>query len=380
MHDMRELLDRAQAVAPPPVTSVDDIVRRGRQRHRRVRVGRVTGIALAAVSLATAGSMLIAGPQPTGGAPTAGQPAVDRALAPPARTAAVPAPAPPFTFTYSGYRTGDLRVLDPTLVSLTYQAGNIVRDSSDPTATPQVVGRITVFRPGAFDPTGFASGTPVTVNGRPGFQLLAQPFWLGASPDPNQQIHLIGPGGTEVTSAPVDLTAWQYADGAWATIEGEPALKQQPPLTAAQQLTTAERFALTADRPRVAKTVAKAGYLPEGLALLAVDEDGMLTAAYGRPNPAGTMFRTGDHGVDRVPGVSLEISLLVVDNPPPDAKPMHGRCREGLFFCTGTLPGGRYDVVVEDPSHTRTDAELLQVLDHLQLADPDNPLSWYPVA
>jgi hypothetical protein len=74
------------------------------------------------------------------------------------------------------------------------------------------------------------------------------------------------------------------------------------------------------------------------------------------------------------------VSILPVDTPPPDAKKRTSRCNKGQHWCMSILPGGRFYVVAEDPSETLPDAELLRVLDGLDLAALTRESTWHPVA
>ena len=62
----------------------------------------------------------------------------------------------------------------------------------------------------------------------------------------------------------------------------------------------------------------------------------------------------------------------------PDAVERIGRCNAGQAWCATTLPGGEFYVVVEDPSKTLSDAELLQISDGLTFADIKDSTTWYP--
>jgi hypothetical protein len=98
MHDMRELLEIAKEPAPPGRLGVDDIVAAGRRRkRRRVTAQWLSGAAVVAVVAAAA--FIGWGPSTnvvvTGAAP----------------------PSPPFTFTFSGYQSGDYRVEAPNQVT-----------------------------------------------------------------------------------------------------------------------------------------------------------------------------------------------------------------------------------------------------------------------
>jgi hypothetical protein len=385
MREVREILEIATADAPPAGSSVDDIVRAGRRRHRRAVVRRVGGAGLLTVAAVSAGALLLTSLEPVGGATGVSPPAPRQTSAPPTA-----APAPPFTFTFGGYRVGYFRVLDPDEVTPSYQVTGIIYDGRDAAGAVQTryAGTLTVFQPGAFDPARFRTGTPIKVRGGEGYQLRQPVSELPGVVNGDDSWNR-GPTGSapgSVATTEVDATAWQYANGAWATIEAESGPAGSTPFTAADQAAVAEQFLLTPDLTRAARAPFRAGYLPAGVTLRSVsgqsmtaENRGMVSFAYGTPDlAAGPLSaRRGTH--PGASGASLIISLLWVDTPPPDARERTGRCNTGQYWCMGVLPGGEFFAVAEDPSHTRSDEELLKVLDNLQFADVKDATTWTPL-
>jgi hypothetical protein len=72
------------------------------------------------------------------------------------------------------------------------------------------------------------------------------------------------------------------------------------------------------------------------------------------------------------------ISILWVDNPPPDAPKRTSRCNPGQHWCSTKLPDGEFYVAVEDPAQTLSDEELLKVSDGLVFATIKDPATWHP--
>jgi hypothetical protein len=188
-------------------------------------------------------------------------------------------------------------------------------------------------------------------------------------------------------NVPYDALAWQYAPDAWAVIEEEAYQRVPRDLPPAALLALAERFTPRTAEPVTARLPFRAGHLPAGYELLAVDGQsmtaehrGMVTFVYGRPD-GWLDTLTGPVNVDRRRNVpTVVISILWVDTPPLDAKKRTSRCNPGQHWCTTKLPGGEFYVVAEDPSETLSDAELLRVLDGLDFATIKKPDTWHPVA
>src|SRR5262245_19857619 len=99
MTDLRERMQTAGGDLPPAPFTIDDLTRAGRRRVRRLRF--LTGTAGAVVAVAATVTAVLAVPRE--------QP-VDRPVA------TAPAPAA-YGVTFAGYRSGDLRVADPAMVT-----------------------------------------------------------------------------------------------------------------------------------------------------------------------------------------------------------------------------------------------------------------------
>jgi len=379
MRDMHELLQIAREDAPPARYGVDDIVAAGRRRRRWALAQRIGGIGTVAVAVVTAGVLVVANLALSGG--TTAQPAVPKA---PVDGKAPPAPyviVPPFSFTFDGYRLDGYRVLPPDQINEGYQRAAIVRDTKDANGKRRAdyVATLTVFARGVFAPTKFTSGTKLTVQGREAYQTRLTV----------KRSHQFNADGEFVNGKdiPYDALAWQYAPDAWAVIEEEAYQNTPVDLLPATEVALAERFTLRTAAPVAARLPFRAGYLPAGYELLAVDGQsmtaehrGMVTFVYGRPD-GWLNTLTGPVNVQHRRNIpTVVVSILWVDTPPPDAKKRTSRCNPGQHWCMSKLPGGVFYVVAEDPSETLPDAELLKVLDGLDFATIKRPDTWHPVA
>ena len=353
MPDIQEIMLIAKADAPPARHDVDDIVAAGRRRRRRAFVQRIGGAGVVGVAVATAGVLT---------AVNLALPNDHRAeslvlpASPPAPT--VPAPSPPFTFTFAGYRVDSYRVLAPDVVTPAYQKAGVVRDSKavNGKVTTEYAGTLTVYQPKMFNPEPFKVGASLTVQGRDAFQTEVKQKAVSSLTGDRYTIN--------ETGATIATLAWQYAPDSWATLSGE-GLRS---FTGADEVNIAEQFTVAPGGPVKAKVPFRTGYLPAGYTLQSIDgqsmtgeQRGMVTFAYA--NASGKP--------------SVAISILWVDTPPPDAVKRKSRCNPGQHFCVTTLPGGEFYVVVEDPSKILPDKELTKVADALTFANIKDPHTWY---
>jgi hypothetical protein len=386
MRDMREILLMAKGDAPPARHSVEDIVAAGRLRRRRSFAVRVGGAGAVAAAVATVGVLVSVN------LAVSGDHRADTLLAPVvvSTSPTTPAPAPPFTFTFDGYRVGDYRVLAPDEVTLAYQSAGVLRDVKDAKGkvTTRYAGTLTVFQPKMFDPVRFRSGIALTVQGRDAYQAAVQRQMLIGSWDASaDRVTAPGdPASTTPKTVTTQVLAWQYATDAWAVLEGELSSDANAfPVT--DRLEIAERFAVRTGDPVPAKLPFRTGYLPAGFTLRSVsgqsmtaENRGMVTFVYARPRAStGPLTGTGDRARDRT-APSVVISVLWVDTPPPDAAKRTSRCNAGQHWCMKTLPGGEFYLAVEDPSKTLPDQELLRIADQLTFATIKNTSTWYPAA
>jgi hypothetical protein len=190
---MNDVVELATSEAPPLRTTVDDIVAAGQKYQRRRRL-RWSGGAAALAVVAVAGAAVV--PQ------VLNHPAAAQQTA----TAPVPAlvftqPAQPFTYTLKSYDVGKYHVAAPTDVSTAYERLPVYENG---TAAPLTIGEMVVYRTGAFVPSSITGATSVTVGGNPGLYKTGTTTGVGK--------------GKQPVTLQTALLAWQYTDGAWATL------------------------------------------------------------------------------------------------------------------------------------------------------------------
>lgn len=279
---LREFVDAVTGDEPPMTRTADDIVVAGRRAQRRRRAGFASAGAAGLVAVAVTGAFLL--PIPGDGRDTS-------ITAATAGDAGWPE-ATPFTFTFKGYDAGTLHVQDPIVASTAYQIASVYSDghtANDQPMTRQEVEEqgaaflrnrengkpglwayLTVYRPGAFDPTKIKDGTNVTVAGRRAVQATLP---VGLAPQ-----------------RPVDggnkLFAWEYAENAWAAVTSYSGDKATPSFEELGGLVEG----LKPSRPTPALVPFTVGYLPDGYVPLQIGTHA--TAGLGGIAAA----RAGDYG------------------------------------------------------------------------------------
>jgi len=382
MHDIRELLEIGKGQAPPSSYGADELIVAGRRRRRLAQVQRMGGVGVLAVGLATFG-ILAANTIALRGAPGTGQTV-------PRNEPTLPTiEIPPLTFMFEGYTAGAYRVLPPQVATTTYQEASIVKDYQDANgqAATAFVGFLTVYRPGVVPPAGYTSGTPVTVNGQPGFV------------QERSQDHITYFNGFSPSSQPAfmaNILAWQYAEGGWAVINS---IIEQPTdsvhrMAAADEQAIAEAFTLGTASP--ARIPFQAAYLPAGYEVVSIqgrsfgaEDVGMITVVFAPSSAAGTdkVRHFTDDGAD---GPAVVISIVYVASRPPDAPPPgslpNPHCghldTDTDLYCSWDVPGTNraYGAVMHDPANTMSQAELIQIGDSLTFDDLEQPDTWHPVS
>jgi hypothetical protein len=348
---MRDVVDLVTSEPPPPRYTVDEIVASGqRVRHRR-RLARVASGATAVVALGVAAAVAV--PSLTRGAP------VPTAAASPAvATHAFPVSGEPFTFTFSGYRVGALRVGQPVDVSTAYQLAPV---SADGTST---YAYLAVYRSGGYDPAKLAGARPVTVAGRPGLEASR-------------------------TGGPWAVTrtlAWQYGTDAWAVFTVNSSDADHPSAADLRRLAAG----LPAATPAVAKVPVTMSYVPSGYRLNEVGVHAMTglngIAAVAEGDHAGLLFSRpalpatgltepfgGVDGADP-PGSFL---IFVVPAANSNQHPSPGvTCGHG--FCNRWAEGGRVNLQVASGGRL-PDSEMRKILDGITLGNVHDDSTWTPV-
>ncbi|MFB9408305.1 hypothetical protein [Dactylosporangium matsuzakiense] len=362
---LRQARNDALSEAPPMGRGVDDVVAEGRRRHGRHR------LLQGGAAVATAAAVVAAIALPHSFAARPGN-----VVAAPPAAAAVTYPTSDWMYGFKGYRTGDFTVtgaehVTPGYQELYVQRGKQMSDLYDGVgggvvaSSPLYSANITVYRPGVFQPTKFANGEKVTVNGRPG--LFASSMMYIDSSD-------IGPN--------VAL-AWQYADNAWAVaasvVDGE--------FNRAELLQLAAGLAPSPPAP---VTVAfKTDYTPQGYSLTSAGrtDDFPSGASYmsasirlSKTRPSYTsLTEPVDASLDH--GPTVRIALYPVEFTDTAHRQPGGAayCNAGnANLCFRMSPDGRYLAeIYADGGAAIPQSELLRTLRGVEFANPAQPSTWF---
>jgi hypothetical protein len=372
----RELLDllvpdgRPAGAVPPaarialtdetPVTASRQHPDVSRRRPRRWAWPTVAGAALATAALTAA----IGLPQildRVGAEGDAGN-GTNRAAAAPSSAPAGPAasafpvPSAPFSFTFSGYRVGKLRVHDPVVVSSAYEIARVTGDND-------LYAYLTLYRPGAFDPEAVAGAEPTTVSGRPALQRTV--VRDESSPEGTQTDRFL---------------AWQYADQRWATVKSHFETENDPSPRDLRALAEG----LKPGRAEPTKIPFRLTYVPAGyrpvqvgsrawasLNGIASEEDqnhGGVVFAKAPPKPAGLTAPWETDTDDDLPN-RFEI---LVSPATRRARPTAPRC--GTEFCYTWRAGGA--VKIDVVSGQLPDAEMKKILEGVEMASVTDESTW----
>jgi hypothetical protein len=376
---MQDLMDLATSEPPPPRYTVDQIVTAGQRVQRRHRRGWIASGATATVTLGVAAAVTVSSVTSGGSRITTASPS-GRTAAPVSSDAVhtFPVPAQPFTFTFSGYRVGKLRVSQPIDVSTGYQLASVYADglitndkATDPNQPvpaqqpPTLYAHLAVYQPGAYDPTRLANARPVTVAGRPGLE-------------------------TSNTGGPRTMTrtlSWQYGTNAWAVIRASSTEANYPSAADLRQLAAG----LPAATPVAARIPFTMRYVPSGYRLDEVAMhaiaglNGIASARDG--NYAGLLFSRpalpttgltepfgGEDGA--APPGSFQISVVSAANA--NQPPSPGlTCGQG--FCNRWADSGRVNVQVASGGRLST-SEMTKILSGITLGNVHDDSTWTPVS
>ncbi|MEV4713090.1 hypothetical protein [Micromonospora sp. NPDC049374] len=382
---LREVVDVVTADEPPLSHSTEEIIRAGRKAERRRRAGFASAGAAGLVAVVVAGVSAL--PLVTGG--QAGDVAAgtgESIAAPAAGSGAAEWPdAPPFTFTFKAFDAGKLRVQDPIVASTAYQIAPVYvdgmvtndravngdeaeqhpekRKTGEVPSDKHVAAHLTLYRPGAFDPSGTEGGTSSTVAGRDAVQ------WTFTNP-------------------PARQLAWEYADDAWAVVtaytqEVTPTFQELSTLVTAMKPSTPE----TATLPFTVGHV-PAGYAPvelgtratSGLNGVAGARDGDYGGAvYTKPALATTGLAApwGADG-ENIPG-SFTIFVTPSRNSNQQAEAGRTRCHQNeSTFCNVWSADGKVQVQVN--SEHLSVAETTRIAESVTLANVQDHDTWIPAA
>jgi hypothetical protein len=379
-YDLRDVLDSATAQAPPPRLSADQAIAAGRSLQRRRRYGWTGGIA-AVAALAVAGVM--SAPYLSGAAGPAG---TDSAASPVvAEPVTFPTLDAPFMYSIKGYSVGPLHVGDPVFATAAYQESIVTLDGVEKQKVTnsaetwersydRPVGVLTVYRPGVFTPDKFASGTPVRVHDLPGLQIEFE-----------KQVSevRVENGRKEFSSrtAKVAALAWQYADGAWATIVATPLLNTADP--AGDLLALAD--GLTPAAPSVVRVPYRLGSVPAGYHLVGIGKfnptnagDSISEAYFSKGAVPVTNLTDRLTEADLMPDRSGNLKIIVAETAPaapsdPNPHPNpRTPCQEN--FCDRAINAG-YFAEISD-SRNRVDV-VRDVTNGLVFDNPADPTTWH---
>jgi hypothetical protein len=283
-YEIQDVLKSVQDGAPAPHTTTDDIIARAKRRRARrtasaaaAGVAACLGLVLATVSIPGNGDRNTdAAAQPVASAPTGPRP-VEKPL---------PVKQVDFSTTLDSYRVGPYQVGPAGQVTAGYQQIPVYRDGETWTDDqnhvdyPYAGAVITVYAPGVYDPGSFTFGENVTLKIGSQYTVrigdrsgLAVDFTYG---QPDNQ------GNKFVRTA----LAWQYRDGAWATLIPQ-FYGSQLPRTDAVQIAAGLR--INAKKHEL-KVPYKLGYLPAGWQAVGVTQtpaatDSDMSAVYLHQGP-----------------------------------------------------------------------------------------------
>ncbi len=369
MTDMRRLFRSASGDLPPAPFTVDDITARGRRRRRRRTV--LSGVAVAGVVAVVATAIPYAQGQ-------------REAPPKPVDVVAPPATVAPFTTTVRGFTVDqDFTVEASAEITPGYESARVVRphatDIGAPGGIKQQSGVLTVYRPGVFDPSRYATGTPVTVGGR---TARTQVF--------DQDIQIPDPRNLDKTvphTMRLPSVAWLYAADAWATVTATNDGRYYG-MTAAQVLAVAEKFAPNAGGPPAAAPY-RIGSLPPGWQIASVGSDDVTVLATGTGAVSSVVLARDDLSFTRLTGrVDLSRGILVSvqknGTEGPYRHPFtHPGCRERTggegAFCDRAIGSSGYYAEVADRSGTLTGVQVDTLTQSLDFADPARTGTWIPV-
>jgi hypothetical protein len=377
---MHDLIDLVTSEPPPLRYAVDEIVESGQRVERRRRLGWAASGATAVAVLGVVAA--VAAPSLSGRAPltaaAAGPSGNTTAAVSAEASRAFPATVPPFTFTFGGYRVGKLRVAQPVDVSTAYELASVYADglttndkAVDPNQpppsgrVPTLFAYMTVYRPGAYDPTKLVNARQVIVAGRPGLEVSGS--W--------------GPWAATRT------LAWQYSTDAWAVINSSSDDADNPSAEDLRQLAAG----LRASAPRAAKIPIRMGYVPSQYRLNEVamhamaglngiadarngDYAGLMFSKPALPTKGLTVPFGGVEGAD--PPGSFQVFVVPAANS--NQQPSPGvTCGQG--YCNRWAEGGNVNLQVASNGRL-SNSEMTNILNGITLGNVHDDSTWTEVS
>ena len=375
---------------PPPLRyDVDEIVAAGLRVQQRRRLGRaVAGAASVVVALGVAAAVVVPSLSESSSETDSG---AGTSVGVAATGTDPAAPVGPFTFSFGAYRVGKLQVAAPVSVSTAYQLAPVYADGltsndkpvdastdsagttdkrdpgyrPDSNAAKTLSADLTVYRPGAYDPTKLAGAQPVTVGGRPALEVT----------------------DTAGNWPMIRTLAWQYLDNAWAVILSRSDDANYPSADDLRQLAAG----LRTDVRTQAKLPVKLGYVPAGYGLSEVgvhattgpngiasaragDYGGLLFSKPALPTTGLTGPFTGPDGGN--PAGSFAIFIVPATNSNQQVPAPGVTCLTG--FCNRWFAGNAVQVQVSSEG-LLPNSEMTRILEGITLADVQNESTWTPV-
>ena len=392
----QDVLDSATVGASPSGHRVEDITATGRTRQRRSRYSWIIGGVAAAAAVVAAVSVphfasaashqnAQAGAGGTGAGGSGNSSAAD------VKPLTFPALTSPFMYSVKGYGVGTLHVSDPLFATATYQESMITMDgvakakSMNSAGTwvreyDRSVGTLTVYRPGVFKPDKFQSGTKVTVRGLPGLQTTFDAQEPDGGPAKGADGKRAMPSFHTVKVAAL---AWQYADGAWATITTTILFKTADPAKDVLSLATGLAPADTATSVKVPYKIA----VPAGYKLVAIGKFDPLSggediseAYFSKTDIPVTSLtdRLTDQQLMAAKGGTLKIIVTETapaapSDPYPHPNPK-SPCQPG--FCDRAINANYFAEILEGKDNT---AVIHSVTNGLVFDNPADPSTWHDV-
>ncbi|GID26072.1 hypothetical protein [Paractinoplanes brasiliensis] len=390
---LHEFVDTVTADEPPLSRSADDIIRAGRRAQRRRRAGFASAGAAGLVAVVVAGSFALSS--------SSGSERKTPGTAAPAAPAkaATWTDAPPFSFTFQGFDAGKFHVQDPIVTSTAYQIASVYMDGAESNdkpstddgeeaksreemlqrkrnAKPSLYAYLTLYRPGAFDPSGIKDGKNTTVGGRQAVQAtLPVGLEAGSPTDPANK-----------------LLAWEYTANAWATVTSISSRAESPSFADLNALVGG----LKPSKPTPATLPFTVGYVPAGYqpvqtgthALPGLNGIAMARggdyggATYAKPAPATTgLSAPFDEATEA--GIKGSFSIFVTPSRNSNQKARAGQtaCYDN-GFCNVWSADGKTQVQVsnQDTGANLPESELKKIARSVKLATVTDQTTWHPAA
>jgi hypothetical protein len=372
-YDIQDVLKSVQGGAPAPQTTTDDIISRARRRRaRRTIATAVAGTAAGLALAVTAFSALGAAPR---GGPGIGQDVAAPAASGPTGPVVVEPPRPveriDFSTTLGDYRVGPYQVGPAGQVTAGYQEipvyrdGDTWNDEGGPNY-PYAGATITVYRPGVYDPGSFTFGEDTTLKIGP--QYITR---VGSHPAIAIDMTYISPVDM-VTKYVRTALAWQYRDGAWATLIPS---YDRSALTAADAAQIAAGLLTTAKKHEL-KVPYKFGYLPRGWQAVGVEQtpatiSSEVSDVFLLQGPAHNPAARVD---EVLPG---NVKIVVSKGKPKDRLVEGLNCVPGRHSCE--ILHGDYLIGIVDFDSVVPDNTIRKIAAGLQFKDLADQDTWIPV-